>query len=189
MMLDVLETNEHVRKVTSFPTAAWKTPDGRSWTPQEVLVAWSGRRISDLWACSLLASWIRTGRVEVFHITLPEPLKAHDPKEPAWSFIEALGHDAEREVNVLFGRADLAINFSNDDKGTLFVEFGTCPPGKFVLNLGQMANDLMIVPYNCPYAFIFRPKREFVPLMPMPEIEELAELEEKKRLGSEIPVS
>lgn len=47
-----------------------------------------------------------------------------------------------------------------------------------------MVNDLMIVPCGCPYAFIFRPKKEFVPLMPMPKIEELAELEEKKRSAS-----
>lgn len=38
-MMEILETNEHVRKVTSFPAPAWKTPDGRNWTPQDVLVA------------------------------------------------------------------------------------------------------------------------------------------------------
>jgi hypothetical protein len=47
--------------------------------------------------------------------------------------------------------------------------------GKFALNLSQTLNDQMIVPYNCPYAFILRPKREFMPLLRMPEIEDLAE--------------
>lgn len=121
-----------------------------------------------------MAAWVQLDRVEVFHLTLPEPLTSHDPRDPAWEFVAALGKDSEREVTVLFGRADLAVNFS-DAKGTLFVEFGTCVPGKFVLNLGQMLNDQMIVPYNCPFAFIFRPKREFMPLMRMPEIEELAD--------------
>jgi len=177
-MLDVLETNEHVRKAITFPGVTWKTPDGRGWKPQEVFIPWGERRLSDPWACSLLAAWVQADRVEVFHLPLPQPLTCHDPREPAWRFVAALGNSSEREINTLFGRADLAIDFP-DEKATLFVEFGTCAPGKFVLNLGQMLNDQMIVPYNCPYAFIFRPRREFMPLMRMSEIEELAERVER----------
>ena len=176
-MLNTLDRNPNVRKITTFPGPAWKTPDGHAWTPQEVLVAWGGPRVSDAWACTMLASWVQSGKVTVFHVELPEPLSCHDPNEPAWRFVTELGSDSEREVTVMWGRADLAVEFP-DEKGPLFVEFGTCPPGKFVLNLGTTGNDQMIVPYGCPYGFIFRPKREFMPLLGMPDPEDL--LDKKK---------
>ena len=138
-----------------MPLATWKTPDGQIWTPQQVLQGWS-RRSSDHWAWRMLHAWIMKGAVTVRHVELP--VEYQRPGDEAWQFISKLGDGTfEREPHGVTGRGDMLVHYDACDQG-LFVEFGTCTPAKFVLNLGVTGNDWMIVPGGkCGYGFVFSP--------------------------------
>lgn len=140
-----------------MPLATWKTPDGKIWTPQQVLQGWS-RRSSDRWAWQTLHNWVVNDAVIVRHVELP--VEYQRPGDEAWQFISKLGNgDFEREPLGLMGRADMVVYFDTDDPG-LFVEFGTCTPAKFVFNLGATGEDWMLVPRGpCTYGFVFTPLR------------------------------
>jgi hypothetical protein len=137
-----------------LPERSWITPEGRAWTPQQVLTGFRCR-VSDYWAWHCLHQWVRQKLVEVEHESLPSALMSHSPEDPAWSHIENFLGKGEREPwTHPIGKAD----FQSTDKGrTTTVEFGTCAPAKFVLNLGWSRPRFtwMIVPYGCPYAFTF----------------------------------
>lgn len=154
------------------PVDTWRTPDGRTWTPQQVLRGWQ-RSIADHWACVTLHRWIKSGLVDVQHLVMPTPLSAHAADDPAWRFVSTLGRPTSREdlePDDWLGRADLRIEF---DTGEItLVEFGTCSPAKMVWNIGAtLPLDRMIVAYNCDFAFIFRARTG--PLLQMPEVEDV----------------
>ena len=164
--LDVLGEREDVLACTSWPDFAWTTPDGKRWAPQDVLQGWGGGHISDRWACSTLARWVREKRVVVEHIELPEPLTRHNPEDPAWKVVSALGDSAILEPDSWYGRADLGV--CNGGLIDLLVEFGTCFPGKFLLNVGSgFVCDWGIVPYHCPYGFVFSVQPGHRPILRM----------------------
>lgn len=150
----------------SLPAASWRSPDGVSWTPQSVLCPWQPRT-SDHWAWLRLHAWVLCGDVEVRHIELPSPLLIHDRSEAAWRYVRSLGgvvEDGPGGPGVTFGRVDLVL-CGNDDGDPMLVEFGTCSPLKFVLNLGtSIDTDWMIVPFHCPFAFVFRATRQLFTL-------------------------
>jgi hypothetical protein len=138
-----------------MPLATWQTPDGKIWTPQQVLRGWSGRS-SDHWAWRVLHAWIMKDAVAVQHVELP--VGYQQPGDAAWQFVSKLGNGTfEREPHGAMGRADMLVHYDEDDLG-LFVEFGTCTPAKFVFNLGVTVNDWMLVPGGqCSYGFVFTP--------------------------------
>jgi hypothetical protein len=146
----------------ALPKKTWRTPDGRWWTPQAVLKGWRPR-LSDQWACLALHYWVVKGQVSTQHVELPNPLGWHAPDDPAWAYIEQR-YGSIDPLAYPFGRADLACPHESDE-AALMVEFGSCAPVKFVLNLGHsfapIANThWMIVPYGCNYAFAFVPKSQ-----------------------------
>jgi hypothetical protein len=168
-LLDALGEREDVRACTSWPEYVWLTPDGQHWAPQDILQGWGGAHISDRWACSTLASWVLQKLVSVKHLELPEPLTRHHPDDPAWKAVAALGRSTTLEPDSWFGRADLGVYWDDDDAPNLLVEFGTCFPGKFLLNVGSCyIADWGIVPYQCKYGFVFSVKRDEIPLLRMP---------------------
>lgn len=140
---------------TVLPKVSWCTPDKTRWTPQKILHAWGPGRMSDHWAYLILHRWVASNKVEVAHVDLPSPLRFHNPTDEAWRYIEKTygGGEDSREPEALIGRADLACAGTP----TLMVEFGTCAPVKFVLNLGLSDAHWMLVPYECKYAFVFIP--------------------------------
>jgi len=149
------------------PRNTWRTPDGKNWAPQDVLIGWEPAP-SDHWACLTLHSWIKSDLVEVQHLEVPQPLKRHSPDDPTWAFIASIGNSPstseDLEPDAWIGRADLAVSF--DSGPPVLVEFGGCSPAKMVLNIGSgYARDWMIVPYRCEYAFVFRARRESMPLI------------------------
>ena len=133
------------------PKRTWRTPDGRWWTPRDILNGWRPR-VSDHWACLELHHGIIEDKVHVRHVELPEQLQGHTRHDPAWVYLEHAFGPFQREPQVLYGRADLATECAN---GNLFIEMGTCAPAKFVLNLEHVPGDWMLVPYACSYAFVF----------------------------------
>jgi hypothetical protein len=138
-----------------MPLATWQTPDGKIWTPQQVLQGWS-RRSSDHWAWRTLHAWIMKDAVTIRHVELPRAYQK--PGDEAWQFVGSLGNGTfEREPHGAMGRGDMLVNYDDDGLG-LFVEFGTCAPAKFVFNLGTTGNDWMLVPGGkCGYGFVFTP--------------------------------
>jgi hypothetical protein len=140
-----------------LPAASWLTPDGKAWTPQEVIRGFNPGH-SDRWAWLHLHHWITTGAVQVRHIELPTEMLAQKPSDPVWQFIAEMDADNSPEFEpwVDGGRADMAIDIG-DGGPTLFVEFGSCKPMKFAMCIGGSGNDWMIVPYQCKYAFVFTP--------------------------------
>lgn len=158
MLMDVLDRREDVLACVTFPGTTWITPDGRKWAPQDVLIGWQPR-LSDRWGCSMLAHWIRSKQVSVSHVDLPQPLAVHRLSDPAWRAVAAMGFgsdESDLEPDAWLGRADLALYFEEPKLVSTLVEFGTCSPGKFVLNIGSCwVCDWMIVPYGCPYGFEF----------------------------------
>lgn len=170
--LDWLWRNPTVQAVATYPKPCWKTPDGRAWAPQDALRGWRSHA-TDRWGCSIIAQWIEQKLVEVMHVDLPSPLRYHAPDDPAWRYVAALGVAGEREACNSWGRSDLVVTFA--DGATADVEFGTCSPAKFALNLGNAANDQIVVPYGCRYAFAFRPAHELLSrFQVMPEVEDVA---------------
>jgi len=141
-----------------------KTPDGRPWMLNEIVVGWQPR-ISDHWALTLLHAWIVYKLVKVCHVELPCELRAsRNVDDPARAFIESEFGPGEREpCHFLIGRADFCSEGQDDDR-PLLVEFGTCAPAKFVINLGMELCDHMIVPYNSKYAFVFIPTKQLISL-------------------------
>lgn len=141
-----------------LPSSSWRTPDGRNWVPQDVLRAWGSARVSDRWAFVMLHTWIVQKRVTVEHAELPAPLRWHDETDPAWAAIVREYGPGVTEPFATFGRADLACEGKDGTEPLLMVEFGTCAPAKFVLNLGLStpSTHWMIVSYGAPYAFVFR---------------------------------
>jgi hypothetical protein len=137
-----------------LPKRTWRTPDRRWWTPQMVLSGWR-KRISDHWAWLALHTWVVEGQVVVRHLELPTPLNKHSASDPAWAFIDQhYGPGESTPLTHPAGQADLACR-----GGKIIVEFGTCAPVRFVLNLGCSANvHWMLVPYGCDYAFVFVPQ-------------------------------
>jgi hypothetical protein len=159
MLIDTYEEKHMAtiaRALTSpQPKQSWRTPDGRWWTPRSVLQGYHPR-ISDAWAWLLIHYWVVSEELKVLHFDLPSPLYRHSTDEPAWTAIEAEFGPGELEPEAVVGRADAIY------EGPLFVEFGSCPPIKFALNL--MLSDethWMIVPYSCKYAFVFVPTSKF----------------------------
>jgi hypothetical protein len=170
-LIDVLGEREDVLACTTWPEPAWTTPDGKHWAPQDVLVAWGGAHVSDRWACSMLARWVRAKRVLVRHLELPQPLTIHSPEDPTWKYVASIGDNTVLEPDIPFGRADLGIYWNDDDGPNLLVEFGTCLPGKFLFNVGSCyVSDWAIVPYHCPYGFVFSVQRDHIPLLRMPTL-------------------
>jgi hypothetical protein len=173
--MSLIETFEHshLREFAEYesvalPEKTWRTPDHRWWTPQSVLKGW-GSRISDHWAWITLHCWIVEKRVMVMHVELPGPLGCHMPDDPTWAFVDRRYGPGETEpLAHPIGRADLAC-YDDRDKILLMIEFGTCAPAKFILNLGHSCCPVgnshplylvegthwMIVPYGCAYAFVF----------------------------------
>jgi hypothetical protein len=149
------------------PEATWKTPDGKIWTPQQVLQGWS-RRSSDHWAWQMLHAWIMRDAVAVHHVDLP--FAYQQPGDKTWQFVSKLGNGTfEHEPHGAMGRGDMLVHYDDDDLG-LFVEFGTCTPAKFVFNLGMTGNDWMLVPGGqCLYGFVFSPLKP--PLLKRSQIE------------------
>lgn len=139
----------------TLPKQTWQTPDRQWWTPQTVLKGWRPR-ISDHWAWVTLHAWVVADEVTVMHVELPEPLVNHQPTDEAWSFIDYVFGPGEMEpLAYPIGRADLFCD-GDETQAPLMVEFGTCAPVKFVLNLGHnWCTHWMLVPYGCPYAFVF----------------------------------
>jgi hypothetical protein len=168
-VLDVLGEREDVLACTTWPEVAWSSPDGKRWAPQDVLVGWGGPHISDRWACSMLARWVRNKCLLVRHLELPQPLLRHSSEDPTWSYVASLGDHTTLEPDIPFGRADLGVCWNDDDGPNLFVEFGTCMPGKFLFNVGSgFVADWAIVPYHSVYGFVFSTRRELMPLLRMP---------------------
>jgi len=167
----LIDTFEHARlrefaeyESITLPKKTWQTPDHCWWTPQSVLKGW-GSRISDHWAWITLHCWIVEKRVTVMHVELPSPLRRHTPDDPAWAFIDwQYGPGEVEPLAYPIGLADLACQ-NNRDEPLLMIEFGTCAPVKFILNLGHAFCDIqsthwMIVPYGCAYAFVFIPEAQ-----------------------------
>jgi hypothetical protein len=142
-------------EAVTLPKKTWRTPNGQWWTPQSVLKGWRPR-ISDHWAWVTLHAWIVWDKVTVAHVELPEPLVAHRPEDEAWAFIDYVFGPGELEpLAHPVGRADLYCD-GEEGQAPLMVEFGTCAPVKFLLNLGHnYLTHWMLVPYSCPYAFVF----------------------------------
>jgi hypothetical protein len=172
MSLDAFEKaqlHEFIKYTTaSLPKRTWQTPDRQWWTPQSTVIGYR-ERVSDHWAWAILHRWIATQNVRVTHVALPQPLCSHQPTDNAWAYINhefgpgELGPEAHP-----IGQADLFCPGDANRRG-LMVEFGTCAPAKFVLNLAVGGTDAMIVPYGCPYAFVFlAPKRELLVHVPGP---------------------
>jgi len=140
-----------------MPLATWKTPNGKIWTPQQVLQGWAPR-FSDHWAWRTLHAWIMKDDVAVRHVELP--VAYQQPDDEAWQFVTKLGNgNFELEPHGAMGRGDMLVHYDSDELG-LFVEFGTCTPAKFVFNLGATGNDWMLVPGGrCSYGFVFTPLR------------------------------
>lgn len=162
MLIDTFEEANAAELIRAaqlpLPKSTWKTPDGKSWAPQDVLRGWGPKRASDRWAFWKLhiAVTVRKTR-EVKHIELATPLRYHNSSDLAWQQIAALApHNGptDPEPDGWLGRADLALDYE-DDAAPCLVEFGTCTPAKFTINVDLTRNDWMIVPYNCPYAFVF----------------------------------
>jgi hypothetical protein len=165
-LIDTFE-RAHRRELASygqlpFPSQTLVTPDNQTWTPQSVLRGWRGGRISDRWAWAVLHAWVIRDEVTVDHLELPTKLVNHDPKDKAWSFIEGLfGPSIEEPLAHPIGRADLACG--KHGESTLMIEFGTCTPAKFVINLGcSPSTHWMLVPYDSLYAFVFCPRRQLI---------------------------
>lgn len=146
-----------------LPKRTWRTPGGRWWTPQEALNGWQSR-ISDHWSWVTLHYWIVKDEVDVSHVELPTGLQRHSPEDPAWAFIDrTFGPGVREPWTHPLGRADLFCPSPNPDRSGLTVEFGTCTPAKFVINLGWTSErPWMIVPYDEPFAFVFEAKRQLV---------------------------
>jgi len=143
-----------------LPKRTWRTPDGQWWTPQSILEGWQ-RRISDHWAWLTLHCWIVQDDVDVTHVELPAPLRRHEPIDPAWTYVDQLYGPGIREADAHpLGRADLLFPGEGGEP-SLMVEFGTCAPAKFTINLGSSSTytHWMSVPYGCEYGFVFTARR------------------------------
>lgn len=129
-----------------LPKASWQTPDGRAWAPQDVLRGFNDR-LSDAWAWWKLHQWVAREEILVAHVRLPSPLVRHSQADPTWRFIDLTFGPCSQRLG-----ADLACP-------RIDVEFGACMPLGFVLSLMlDDARPRMVVPYESPYAFIFKPE-------------------------------
>lgn len=157
--------------LANFAARAWacsgcfRTPCGRLWNLQEVIVGWR-ERISDTWARSMICGEIQRGEVEVFHLELPTGYLGKNSSDHLVSFLEHRFGKLEAEPTSFLGCGDFAVD-------ELVIELGTCSPAKFWLNLTHMNIDHMIIPFSCDYGFVFRPSaklfRRAYDLMPEPE--------------------